>query len=170
MFWRLLALLTVVPLVELALLVWIGNRLGLGATIGLVLVTGVLGAWLARQQGLAVVGRIQSQLAAGQVPGAALVDGLLVLLAGAVLLTPGLLTDAFGFLLLAPPARARLRRFLRRRYADRFQAVRTDGAGRRVVIIEPDEASDGTRPESGSEASPDGRLEGEPEAKSEDRR
>lgn len=146
MFFRLLALLTLVPLIELALLVWVEGRIGLGATVAMVVVTGVLGAALARQQGLAVVRRIQAQLAAGEVPGAALVDGLLILIAGVVLLTPGLLTDAAGFLLLVPPLRARLRRLLRRRFGARF-AVASRTADPRVIVIEP-EAREGASDDS----------------------
>lgn len=102
---RLLLLFTTVPLVELALLLWIGARIGVGPTIALILVTGVAGASLARLQGLATWRRFQAALAAGRLPGAELLEGLLILVAGALLLTPGVLTDAVGFLLLVPPAR-----------------------------------------------------------------
>lgn len=109
-FLRLLLLFTVVPLVELFLLVKIGTVIGVGPTVVIVLCTGVLGAWLARWQGLGVVRRISEDMAKGQLPTDALIDGLLILIAGAVLLTPGLITDAFGFLLLIPQGRAIVRK------------------------------------------------------------
>jgi len=112
MFFRLLLLFTVVPLVELGLLIQLGRVIGLGPTIAIVLLTGIAGASLARWQGLATLRRVQVEMAAGRVPADALVDGLLILVAGAVLLTPGLLTDTFGFFLLIPPTRAAVRRAL----------------------------------------------------------
>jgi UPF0716 protein FxsA len=117
MFLRLLLLFTVVPLVELFLLVKLGTVVGVGPTIALVIFTGVLGAWLARQQGLGVLRRLRAELAAGRLPAGALIDGLLILVAGAVLLTPGLLTDALGFVLLVPPSRAVVRRMVAARFA-----------------------------------------------------
>jgi UPF0716 protein FxsA len=110
MFLRLLLLFTVVPLVELFLLVKLGTVIGIGPTVLIVICTGVLGAWLARWQGLGVLRRISDDLAAGRLPADALIDGLLIFVAGAVLLTPGLITDAFGFFLLIPPGRAVVRR------------------------------------------------------------
>lgn len=107
---RLLLLFTLVPLAELALLLWIGGRIGLLPTVALILVTGALGAALARRQGLATWRRFQEALAAGRLPGRELLEGLLILVAAALLLTPGVLTDAAGFLLLVPPARRRIMR------------------------------------------------------------
>jgi UPF0716 protein FxsA len=117
MFLRLLLLFTVVPLLELFLLVKLGTVVGVGPTIALVIFTGVLGAWLARQQGIGVLRRLRAELEAGRLPAGALIDGLLILVAGAVLLTPGLLTDALGFVLLIPPSRAVVRRILAARFA-----------------------------------------------------
>ena len=117
MFLRLLLLFTVVPLVELFLLVKLGTVVGVGPTVGLVIFTGVLGAWLARQQGLGVLRRLRADLEAGRLPAGALIDGLLILVAGAVLLTPGLLTDALGFVLLVPPSRAAVRRIVVARFS-----------------------------------------------------
>ena len=110
MFLRLLLLFTVVPLLELFILVKLGSVIGVGATIAIVIGTGVLGAWLARQQGLGVMRRLSTELGEGRLPAEALIDGLLILLAGAVLLTPGLITDTLGFVLLLPPGRAAIRR------------------------------------------------------------
>jgi UPF0716 protein FxsA len=109
---RLVLLFTVVPIVELGLLIQLGRYIGLAPTIGLVLLTGVAGAALARWQGLATLRRVQTEMAEGRVPTGPLVDGLLILVAGAVLLTPGLITDAMGFVLLIPQTRTVVRRAL----------------------------------------------------------
>lgn len=116
---RLAALFVLVPLAELAILVWLGGRVGLVPTIGLVIFTGILGAALARQQGLATLARFRQKVEGGGIPGEELADGLLILVAAAVLLTPGLLTDLAGFALLMPglrgPVRRRLRAWIERR-------------------------------------------------------
>ncbi len=119
MFLRLLLLFTVVPLIELYLLVELGTVIGIGPTVLLVVTTGVLGAWLARWQGLGVLTRVSEDLAQGRLPTDALIDGLLILIAGAVLLTPGLITDALGFFLLVPQGRAAVRKAIARRLAAR---------------------------------------------------
>jgi len=115
----LLLLFTTVPLLELALLLWIGSHVGVVPTIALILSTGVLGAALARHQGLATLRRFQDALGRGRLPERELIEGLLILIAAAVLLTPGVLTDITGFLLLVPPIRhlvaARIGRSVRRR-------------------------------------------------------
>jgi UPF0716 protein FxsA len=120
-FVRLLLLFTVVPLVELALLIQLGRLIGLAPTIALVLLTGAVGAALARWQGLQTLRRVQTEMAEGRVPTGALVDGLLILVAGAVLLTPGLITDIVGFLLLIPPTRAAVRRAVVEAFRRRMQ-------------------------------------------------
>ena len=102
MFARLLILFTVVPLVELALLIKLGNVIGLWPTIFIVIGTGVLGAALARSQGTQVISAIRAEVAEGRPPTESLLNGLLVLVGGVVLLTPGLLTDLLGFSLLIP--------------------------------------------------------------------
>ena len=102
---RLLLLFILVPAAELALLIEIGKRIGTLSTLALILVTGVLGAALARRQGLGVLRAAQAEAAAGRLPAASLVDGVIILLAGAVLITPGVLTDLFGFLCLIPISR-----------------------------------------------------------------
>lgn len=117
---RLLLLFTVVPFLELMLLIWIGERIGLLPTVALVLATGVAGAALARHQGLATWSRFQAALSAGHLPGRELLEGLLVLLAGAFLVTPGVVTDALGFLLLVPFARRLIVRRLEARLSARL--------------------------------------------------
>ena len=112
----LLLLFIVVPAVELMLLIEIGRHIGTLPTLGLIIFTGALGATLARHQGLAVLRQVQEESAAGRMPAGALLDGVLILLAGAVLMTPGVLTDLFGFLCLIPPCRRVLKAYLRRRF------------------------------------------------------
>lgn len=109
------ALFIIVPAVEIALLAEVGVRIGLLPTLGLVIATGFIGAALARSQGFAVLRRIQEATARGEVPTDALIDGAMVLVAGTLLITPGILTDAVGFALLIPPARAILKRWFSRR-------------------------------------------------------
>ena len=119
MLFRLLLLFTVVPLVELVILVQLGRTVGLPATLALVIGTGVAGAGLARWQGLKVARAVLGELALGRLPAAAMLEGLLILMAGALLLAPGLLTDLTGLALLLPPTRRlamrRLEGWVRRR-------------------------------------------------------
>jgi UPF0716 protein FxsA len=118
---RLFFLFVVVPLIELALLLWLADVTGWQFTLLLVLTTGFVGIVLARSQGLLVWWRIQDDLSAGRLPKEALLDGVLILVAGAVLLTPGVLTDILGLTLLLPPTRQLYRRWLVsrfRRHAD----------------------------------------------------
>jgi len=111
----------VVPLAELAVIIRVGRQIGVGDTLLLLLVVSVVGAWLAKREGIGVLRRIQAQIQAGQVPGTELLDGFLVLAAGALLLTPGFLTDIVAIGLLLPPVRAGVRRVLRRRFARRIE-------------------------------------------------
>ena len=118
--WRLLLLFTLVPLVELALLFWIAQHTHWSFTLWLVIITGLLGAWLARQEGLRCWLEVQRQLAGGQLPAEPLLDGLMILVAGALLITPGVLTDLVGFALLVPPIRKLVRRYLGARFKARI--------------------------------------------------
>jgi UPF0716 protein FxsA len=119
---RLLLLFVLVPIAELALLIEIGNRIGLAATLALIVLTGVLGAGLARHQGLGVLAKIRSEMDQGRLPTGQLVDGALILVAGAVLMTPGVLTDALGFFCLIPPGRRLLKKVLSRRFESAVQS------------------------------------------------
>jgi UPF0716 protein FxsA len=105
-----------VPIVELTLIIKIGAAIGVLNTIGLLIVSSVVGAWLMKREGLGVVSRMQQAAAEGRVPGRELVDAFLILLGGALMIAPGFLTDALGMLLLLPPVRALVRRVLRRRF------------------------------------------------------
>ena len=126
---RLILLFTLLPLAELTLLLRIGEWLGAAATIGLVVGTGIVGAWLARREGLRTWAAVRSELALGRLPGQELLHALLVLLAGVVLVTPGVLTDAAGVLLLVRPVRDIVVRRTRRSLASRIQ-VQTLGVTR----------------------------------------
>lgn len=101
---RLFLLFTVVTLVEMFLLVKLASWMGFFSTVALVLVTGALGAWAARRQGLRVLVTLREELASGRMPTGSLVAGLCVVIAGALLMTPGILTDVVGFALLFPIA------------------------------------------------------------------
>ncbi|MFW6052017.1 MAG: FxsA family protein [Myxococcota bacterium] len=111
---KLFLLFTVVPFVELYLLLLIGRVLGALPTLLLVIGTGFVGAWLARSEGLRVVRQWQKALAEGRVPEEGVLGGLLVLVGGVLLITPGVLTDAVGLLLLFPSTRTVLVDVLRR--------------------------------------------------------
>ena len=124
---RLVLLFIAVPLTELFLLLWVSSQTSAVFTFAMVITTGMVGATVARQQGWQTWKRIQEQLAAGQAPASEMVDGLLILVAGALLITPGILTDLFGFLLLVPTGRSYLKRaaseWLKARAVVRFGGV-----------------------------------------------
>ncbi len=101
----LLLLFVVLPAAELSLLIKVGSKIGAGNTLLAILATGLLGAWLARSQGLAILAALNARMARGEPPTRELLEGALVLVAGAVLLTPGFLTDAIGLLCLLPVTR-----------------------------------------------------------------
>jgi UPF0716 protein FxsA len=121
----LLLLFIVVPFVELALLLKLADMTSWQHTLLLVIVTGVIGTWLARSQGLRTYRKIQQSLAAGQMPTDSLIDAAMILVAGALLLTPGILTDLFGFSLLFPLTRHLYRRWLVKRFKTRFSVQTT---------------------------------------------
>jgi UPF0716 protein FxsA len=118
----LLLLFVVVPALELALLIEVGSRIGTLATLAIIVATGVLGAALARQQGVRTIGAIQSELARGELPASAMVDGVIILMAGALLITPGILTDAVGFACLVPAVRKAVKHALQRRFERAVEA------------------------------------------------
>ena len=128
---RLAFIFVAVPLLELFLLIRLGGAIGLFPTLALCVLTGGAGAWLARREGLRALWSFQERLARGGVPGRALMDGLCILLGGALLLTPGLLTDIIGFSLLLPPSRRwiqeRMQRRIERQLADGSLRVTTMG-------------------------------------------
>ena len=121
---RLILLFTVIPIVELIVLIEIGSRLGTVVTLLLLLGTALLGAALARHEGLKTLRRVQSKLADGIMPDEELLDGVLILVAGVMLLTPGLLTDVWGVFLLVPASRRVVKRWVRRFLRQRLQMQR----------------------------------------------
>ena len=104
-----------VPLLEIAVFIVVGDALGLWPTLVLVILTAIIGSWQLRAQGLAALASARVQIERGALPTRELFDGACLLGAGALLLTPGFVTDTIGFLLFLPPLRAFLRRFLARR-------------------------------------------------------
>jgi UPF0716 protein FxsA len=114
MFLRLFVIFLTVPLVELALLIKIGSHIGTMNTIVIVILTAAVGAFMARLEGMGVIFRIQESLRRGVFPADELVNGLMILVAGVLLLTPGFLTDILGFLMVFPVSREPINRYLRR--------------------------------------------------------
>lgn len=122
-----------VPLLELALLIKLGTYIGVAKTLLIVVGTGVAGAALARSQGFAIMSRIQRDLEEGHLPAEELINGACVLAGGLLLLTPGILTDATGFLLLIPPSRELIKAFAKRyiqRKLDRGEVIVISRHGR----------------------------------------
>jgi UPF0716 protein FxsA len=117
-----------VPLIEIYLLISVGRVIGAGTTILVVVFTAVLGAWLLRMQGLNTLQRIQLSTAEGKLPAQELIEGLILLVTGALLLTPGFFTDAIGFALLVPGIRAWC---ARRMIAAGIYRVQTQHSGQR---------------------------------------
>lgn len=115
MLWKLFLAFTIIPVSEIYILIAIGGQIGILPSIGLVILTGIVGASLARSQGLQTLGRIRDSFQQGVVPGEELINALLIAIAGIVLLTPGFLTDAAGLFLLIPATRTLCREWLKRR-------------------------------------------------------
>ena len=135
----LLLLFIVVPFVELAILLKLADLTTWWHTLLLVIVTGIIGTWLARSQGLRTYHKIRQSLAAGQMPTDSLIDAAMIFVAGALLLTPGILTDLFGFSLLFPLTRSFYRRWLVQRFKARFTVqttFRTDASQQTSEVID----------------------------------
>ena len=122
---------TIIPIIEIYLLIEIGSMFGALTAVTLVILTGFLGAFLARMQGLQTLYRIQESLREGRMPSGELLDALLIVIAGLVLLTPGFLTDSAGFLLLIPATRNSIKYWLRRQIGLRYMSNRPED-----IIIE----------------------------------
>lgn len=128
MLWKLFLAFTIIPVSEIYILIAIGGQIGILPSIGLVILTGIVGASLARSQGLKTLGRIRDSFQQGVVPGEELLNALLIAIAGIVLLTPGFLTDAAGLFLLIPATRTLCREWLKRRM-ELIYAQRNAGNG-----------------------------------------
>ena len=122
---------TIIPIIEIYLMIEIGSMFGALTAVALVILTGFLGAFLARMQGLQTLYRIQESLREGRMPSGELLDALLIVIAGLVLLTPGFLTDSAGFLLLIPATRNSIKYWLRRQIELRYMSNRPED-----IIIE----------------------------------
>jgi UPF0716 protein FxsA len=136
-FFVILLALLAVPVAELYVIVEVADRIGIPETIFLLVAMSVAGAWLVRREGLGILARVDERLRAGELPAGDLLDGLFVLVAGALMLTPGFLTDALGLVLLVPFTRRPLRGLVQRRFRQRIERYRFDapGGGRTRVWV-----------------------------------
>jgi UPF0716 protein FxsA len=119
----LVALFLLVPIVELYVLIKVGRSVGVGNTIAIVLFVSVVGAWLVKREGLKTLRRIQEQLGSGKLPTDEVIDGGLIMLSGALMLTPGFVTDLFAIAPLIPPVRKIVRRQVKARYGKRISVA-----------------------------------------------
>ena len=119
----------IVPLIEVVILIQVGRAIGAGYTIIVIIGTAALGAALLRWQGLATLARVRLSMDQGRLPATELIEGLLLLIAGALLLTPGFFTDALGFLALLPGLRKLVAEVLLVRFIQRRVHPRRDGQG-----------------------------------------
>lgn len=118
---RLVILFLVTPAVELALLLKVGQLIGFWETVGIIVLTGVAGSYLAKREGLSAWQRLNQSLSKGGLPGKELLDGVIILVAGALLITPGVLTDVVGFMGLLPPTRALIRKLIMKRVKNKME-------------------------------------------------
>ena len=122
MFLRLFLLFTVIPVIEVMILVRLGESFGFITTLTLVITTGLIGAYLVRKEGFAVIVKIQAEFKEGRFPAEHLLDGILLLVAGIVLVTPGLLTDITGFVLLIPFTRDLIKRVIQKKLSEAIKS------------------------------------------------
>ena len=121
----------VMPLVELYVILQVGHAIGVLPTLGLLLLDSVLGAWLVKREGIKVWRAFRGAIEAGRVPARETADGALVILGGALLLTPGFVTDVLGAVCVLPPTRALIRRMVLRLTLGRFGVHKETGRARR---------------------------------------
>ncbi len=122
-----LLLFIVMPIVEIAVLLNVGAVIGWIPTILIVILTAVIGTWMLRQQGLATMMSARARMQSGEMPAQEILEGMLLLVGGALLLTPGFVTDAVGFACLIPPSRKLIARYLSRRAQGGFVQFHTQG-------------------------------------------
>ncbi|HET8565997.1 MAG TPA: FxsA family protein [Solirubrobacterales bacterium] len=123
----LIVLFIVIPIAELYVIIQVGQLIGVVPTLALLLADALLGSWLVKHQGRGAWRRFNEALAARRFPGREVVDGVLVVVGGTLLLTPGFITDVFRFFLLIPPTRAVARRLLKRLTIGRFRVLAVGG-------------------------------------------
>ncbi|GAB2186362.1 FxsA family protein [Roseibium sp. LAB1] len=107
-----IAAILLLPLIEIAMFIWVGGLIGVFPTILLTVITALAGTLMLRQQGLSLLMRMQTELDAGRTPGNEVMQGAMIVLASILLLIPGFVTDAIGLLLFIPPVREALARFI----------------------------------------------------------
>jgi len=152
MFGRLLLLFIGIPLAELYLFLLLGSKIGIPTTLIIIVLTAFIGAYLTKSQGLKAYQKYHQAVTEGRLPHEEVMDGLMILLAGAVLLTPGFLTDAIGFSLLVPAVRVVVRRFVKAALAKRVTVVtqdmegqakrRSSSSGQRVITVDAEVVED----------------------------
>ena len=121
MFSKLLALFIIIPLIELAILIQIGKIIGVWEIIFLIIITGIMGAFLAKMEGFRVYRELQNDLLNMKMPTNRIIDGVLILIGGLLLLTPGILTDLFGFSLIIPFTRIFYRNYIKKKIKVKFK-------------------------------------------------
>jgi UPF0716 protein FxsA len=127
MFYFLFLIFALIPVVEIAILIKVGSYIGATNTIAIVIATAVIGALLVKMEGISVLFQIRSKFSQGVLPGAELIEGAMVLVAGALLVTPGFTTDLVGFLLVFPWTRKYIRRLIVRFIERRYFSIWTIG-------------------------------------------
>ena len=144
--YKLILLFTVIPLLELGLLIKISDYVGVIFTISLVAVTGMIGAFLTKKQGTAVVKKIEKSLAAGKMPAESLIDGMIILIGGVMLITPGLLTDLGGFSCIIPLTRVYVKKIAKGRLSKIIQTgsfqFNPDGKETKTIDVVDEEQED----------------------------
>ena len=123
MFFKLFLIFSVIPVIELALLIKVGSLIGTMNTIAIVIVTALIGAYLVKLEGIGVIYRMQRDMSQGMFPAEELMNGVMILIAGALLLTPGFFTDVLGFLMVFPASRGAIKKLLKR-YIERHMDMR----------------------------------------------
>ena len=113
MFFYLFLFFSIIPVMEIAILIKVGSFVGVTETIAVILLTAVIGAFLVRKEGLTVMYKLRQKISEGVMPAEEILDGVMILIAGALLLTPGLVTDFVGFALVIPPSRRFIKKALK---------------------------------------------------------
>ena len=123
MFFKLFLIFSVIPVIELVLLIKVGSLIGTLNTISIVILTALIGAYMVKLEGIGVLYRMQRDMSQGIFPAEELMNGVMILVAGALLLTPGFFTDVLGFLMVFPASRGAIKKLLRR-YIERHMDIR----------------------------------------------